>query len=119
MAHIDVASDKLEITLSLGDEILSLHGAFHVPYTHISSVSTDRVPDEWFRGFKIGTNVPGVKTAGTFITGDGSIFYDFHNPERCLTLSLTHETYRQVVIEVDKGQDPETLAAQIQQRLKS
>ncbi len=117
MARVQVANDKLEITLSLGDEILSLHGTFHLPYSHITSVSTEQVPDAWFRGIRIGTNLPGVKTAGTFITSDGTIFYDFHNPDRCLTLDLNHETYRQVVVEVDAGQDPNSLAASIRQRL--
>lgn len=119
MAHVEVGSDKLAITLSLGDEILSMHGAFHLPYTHIASVSTDSVPDAWFRGIRIGANLPGIKTAGTFITGDGNIFYDFHNPNRCLTLHLSHETYRQVVVEVDQGQDPEALATSIRQHLQS
>lgn len=117
MAHVEVAPDKLVITLSLADEILSLHGSFHLPYTHIASVSTDPVPEAWFRGVRIGTNLPGVKTAGTFITGDGTIFYDFHNRSRCLTLNLSHETYRQVVVEVDDGLDPEVLAESIRLRL--
>lgn len=67
MAHVDVAPDKLAITLSLGDEILSLHGSFHLPYTHIDSVSTGPIPEAWFRGIRIGANIPGVKTAGTFV----------------------------------------------------
>lgn len=117
MAHIDVASDKLAITLSLGDEILSMHGSFHLPYTHIASVSTDPVPEALFRGIRIGTNLPGVKTAGTFITGEGTIFYDFHNSDRCLTLNLSHEIYRQVVVEVDNSVDLDVLAAAIRQRL--
>jgi len=117
MAHVEVAPEKLQITLSLGDEILALHGAFHLPYTHIQAVSTDSVPEALFRGFKIGTNLPGVKTAGTFITGEGTIFYDFHDPDRCLTLSLSHDTYQQVVIEVDRDQDPSTLAAAIRGRI--
>ncbi len=119
MAHVDVATDRLQITLSLGDEILSLHGAFHLPYSHIASVSTDPVPEAFFRGLRIGTNLPGVKTAGTFITGDGSIFYDFHDPDRCLTLALNHDTYRQVVVEVDRDQDPGELASAIRLHLAS
>lgn len=118
MAHLQLAQDRLEISLSLGDELLSMHGAFHLPYTHITSVSTGTVPQAWFRGFKIGTNIPGVKTAGTFITSEGTIFYDFHNPDRCLTLNLNHDTYRQVVVEVDADQDLGALAEAIRDRLR-
>jgi len=119
MAHVAVGTDKVEITLSLGDEILSLHGAFHIPFSHIASVSTESVPEEWFRGFKLGTNIPGVKTAGTFITGEGSIFYDIRDGSRCLTLHLTHDVYKEVVVEVDRDLDPERLAAAIRQRIPS
>ena len=117
MAHIDVAPEKLAIILSLGDEILSLHSAFHLPYTHIAAVSTDPVPEAWFRGIRIGTNLPGIKTAGTFITDEGTIFYDFHDAGRCLSLDLNHELYRHVVVEVDRDQDPEVLAEAIRLHL--
>lgn len=117
MAQVTVEEAGISVHLSLGDEILAMHGSLHIPFTHISAVSTDRVPEAFFRGFKIGTNLPGVKTAGTFITGDGMIFYDFHDPSRCLTLALNHEKYGQVVVEVDKDQDPAALAQAIRTRI--
>ena len=117
MAQVTVEESGVSVHLSLGDEILALHGYLNIPFTHISAVSTDRVPEALFRGFKIGTNVPGVKTAGTFITGDGMIFYDFHDPSRCLTFALKHEKYEQVVVEVDKDQDPQALAQTIRARI--
>lgn len=117
MAHVTLGEEQLEVQLSLGDEILSLHGNFHIPYTHIQEVSTASVPFEWFRGFRIGTNLPGVKTAGTFITADGMIFYDVHDPDHCLTLDLDHERYRRVVVEVDRDQNLLELARAILQRL--
>ncbi|MHB1505242.1 MAG: hypothetical protein ACYCO4_03625 [Sulfobacillus sp.] len=119
MAHVTVEATGVSVHLSLGDEILAMHGSLHIPLTHISAVSTDRVPEAFFRGFKIGTNVPGVKTAGSFITGDGMIFYDFHDPSRCLTLALTHEKYGQVVVEVDRDQDLTALAQDIRARLSA
>lgn len=117
MAGISLASDHVEIKLRLADEILSLHGTFHVPYTHITSVSCQPPPESWFKGIKMGTNLPGVKVAGTFFTPEGTIFYDYHDAERCLTLELAHETYRRIVIEVDASQDREELRRAIEARL--
>jgi hypothetical protein len=117
MARVTVANEGLDIHLSLGDEILALHGSFHIPYSHIDSVGTDQVPFEFFRGMRIGTNLPGIRTAGTFITGEGAIFYDMHDGSHCLTINLTHEHYRRVVVEVDADQDPGDLAEAIRKMI--
>jgi hypothetical protein len=117
MASVELGSATLDIHLSLGDELLALHGDFHIPYQHILSVSTAPVPVQWFQGVRIGTNIPGVKTAGTFITGEGVIFYDVHDRSRCLTLELDHERYRRVVVEVDGGLELEALADAISDRI--
>ena len=74
MARVEVADSDVTAHLSPLDEVLALHGSLRIPYTHIRSVSAEPVPFAWYRGFKIGTDVPGVKVAGTFITDEGSIF---------------------------------------------
>jgi hypothetical protein len=117
MARVTVGNEGLDIHLSLADEVLSLHGSFHIPYSHIESVDARPVPFELFRGVKIGTNLPGVRTAGTFITGEGAIFYDMHDGSHCLTIGLTHERYTRVVVEVDADQDPAALAEAIRDML--
>ena len=117
MARIELGDRDVTLHLSPWDEVLALHGSMRVPYSHILSASADPVDAVAFRGIKIGTNIPGVKVAGTFLTADGAIFYDFHDGQRCLTLQLDHERYRRVVVEVDSDQDPATLAAEIEARL--
>lgn len=117
MAKVTVDADKVDIQLSLADEVLSLHGAFHIPLSHIVSVSTEPVPHQWLRGIKIGANLPGIKVAATYITPEGVIFYDYRNADRCLTLALNHERYARVVVEVDAGQDLKALATEIQGRI--
>ena len=117
MAHIDLEADRIGVRMSPLDEILALHGTLHIPYRHIRAVAHEPVPEAWWRGIRIGTNVPGLKVAGTFFTGDGMIFYDFHDPDRCLTFELDHEHYRRVVVQVDKDQDPAALAKEIAARL--
>lgn len=117
MAHIELEAGRVGVRMSPLDEILALHGSLHIPYSHIRSVVFEPVPPAWFRGIRIGTNVPGVKVAGTFFTGEGAIFYDFHDPNRCLTFELDHEHYRRVVVQVDEDQSPAALAIGITARL--
>ncbi|MGH8128212.1 MAG: hypothetical protein ACRETC_07565 [Gammaproteobacteria bacterium] len=117
MARIELDDSRVNVVLNPLDEVLALHGSLHIPYSHIKSVSHAPVPPEWCRGIRIGTNVPGVKVAGTFFTSEGTIFYDFHDPGRCLTFELAHEKYKQVVVEVNRDQEPAALAAQIASHL--
>ena len=119
MARIDCDDERIAIQLSPLDEVLSLHGSLHIPLTHVRSARHEPVPEEWFRGVRLGTNLPGVKVAGTFLTGEGMIFYDFHDPSRCLILDLAHEHYRRVIVEVDKDQDPGEVAGRINAFLPS
>lgn len=119
MARVELKETSVHITLKLADEVLALHGSFEIPYTHIDEASSE-APDSaagFFKGVKIGTNIPGVKTAGTFITASGTMFYDYTTGDRCLTLRLNHEHYREVVVEVDGDQDPSSLARSINARL--
>ncbi|MGH8190138.1 MAG: hypothetical protein ACREP2_01670 [Rhodanobacteraceae bacterium] len=117
MAHVELEAGQVTVRLNPLDEVLSLHGSLHMRYRDIQSVTTDPVPPALFRGFRIGTNVPGIKVAGTFYNGDGAVFYDFHDRLHCLTFELAHETYQQVVVQVDKDQDRDALARGITQRL--
>jgi hypothetical protein len=118
MAQVELETKRVSVHLNPLDEVLSLHASLHMPYSHIVSVAFDPVPTPWFQGFRIaGTNLPGVKLAGTFFNGDGVAFYDFHDPSRCLTFALEHQIYKRVVVQVDKDQDPGALADQITKRL--
>ena len=113
MARIEVGDGELQIHLSVVEEVLSLHGTLHIPLQHITNVSTDPVPPALWRGFRIGANIPGVLVAGTFLTGDGAVFYDIRQGEHCLTLDLAGESYRRVVVEVAPEQDLGDLARAI------
>ena len=117
MARVELETDRVSMQLSPLDEVLALHGSLHIPYRHIQAAHAEPVPEAWFRGFRIGTNIPGVKVAGILYNSEGVMFYDFHDPSRCLTLELEDEHYRRVVVEVAPDQDAATLAAQIDARI--
>jgi hypothetical protein len=116
MARLEVRGDEVEIHLSVVEEVLALHGSLRIPLQHVTGAVAGPVPPALWRGFRIGANIPGVLVAGTFLTGDGAVFYDMRRGERCVTLQLSGERYTSVVIELDADQDPEAVVREILSR---
>ena len=114
MAVVTVEGPEVQIRLRLVEEVLALHGSLHIPLRHIVGVSAAPVPPALWRGFRIGANIPGALVAGTFLTPEGAVFYDIRAGERCVSLDLAGEGYRRVVVELDPGQEPERVAAEIE-----
>lgn len=59
----------------------------------------------------LGTQVPGVVTAGTFYQSGGIVFYDVHDPAQTIVIELDHETYERLIVEVA---DPAAAVSTIQ-----
>ncbi len=117
MARVKDEADAVFIELSWPDKVLALSGSLRIKYEHIQNIHTDPVPAAWYRGMRIGTNLPGIKVAGTFVSDEGIIFYDFKNPRRCLTFVLIHDRYTKIVVEVDPDQNPQDLCRAIRLHL--
>lgn len=93
------------------DVILSIKRSITIPIEHIMSVSTDKVPWEPFKQIKVaGTGLPGVIKDGLFLSNDGLLFFEMHNPDNCITVSLNNEKYKKIIFEV---QDKESVAKTI------
>jgi hypothetical protein len=119
MAHLTIENGILTVTMQGLDKILALRGHLSVPLTHIRGVDV-RPPEAFafWHGLRIGTNLPGVVTAGTFITAEGNVFYDMHDPERTIGVDLEGETYRRLIVEVDEGATPEDVAARLSRAIR-
>jgi hypothetical protein len=99
------------------DEFLSIKRSVTIPLQHVVSVSTERVPWQPFRQMRIaGASIPGVVKDGRFLSSDGMMFFEMHDPDKCVTVSLDHERYKKIVFEVE---DKEATAEQINEALKS
>lgn len=100
---VKIEGDNLVFEIHGFDEILSLKRTISVPLEHVTSVSTERVPWKAFQQLRVGgTGLPGVAKDGRFMTSDGSLsFFEMHHPDKCITVNLDHETYKQIVFEVD------------------
>jgi hypothetical protein len=84
------------------DVILTMRRTITVPLSHIVSVSTEKVPWGVFEQMKVaGTGIPGIIKDGTYMTGDGLVFFEMHHKDKCITVSLNHEFYKKIIFEVD------------------
>ena len=120
MATISLDSENLKVKLGAWDHVWAFSGSLMIPLAHVRDVS---IADEgaWSRAWAklIGTSVPGLKTAGTFFSKDGLVFCDYTSGKSCLEITTEHEFYKKLVIQLDEGQDPQSVADQIHQKLPS
>ena len=88
------------------DEILSIKRSISIPLKHVLSVSTVKVPWQPFKQLRIaGASLPGVVKDGRFLSSDGIMFFEMHDPDKCVTVSLDHERYKKIVFEVDDKEE--------------
>ena len=117
---IEVEGDKLVFELHGLDEFMSLKRRIEIPLAHVISVSTDRAPwnlgKDWRMG---GTGLPGMVKDGRYVTKEGYAFFEEHDPDKCVTVTLDGETYKKVVFQVDdKEAAARMISAAIEARRK-
>lgn len=114
MATVIVDRENVKVELGPWDHLWAFSGSLSIPLANIKDVF---VADEsaWGRVWAklIGTSVPGYKTAGTFFSKDGLVFCDYTTGKSCLEITTEHEFYKKLVIQLDEGQDPAAVLAQI------
>ncbi|MFW9897023.1 MAG: hypothetical protein ACFFD7_14550 [Candidatus Thorarchaeota archaeon] len=114
-----VKTEKSDLVFELHgiDTILSIKRKIRIPLKHITSVSTEPVTlDPKFQMRLIGTRLPTIIKDGRFLTSEGMMFFEMHDPDQCITVSLNHEHYKKIVFEVE---DKEAVAKEINSAIKS
>ena len=102
MVNITVDGDQAIFEMQGLDKLWSLRSRLQLPLAHIVAVeaNADQV-GRWWHGFKVlGTDVPGLLGAGTFYYHGELVFWDVHDPANAIILSLDHERYKKLIIEV-------------------
>jgi hypothetical protein len=111
MAAIEIASGKLVIHVEGVDKFFALASRLEVPLEHISSVEVNPADaHQIWHGIRVGTNLPGVITAGRFLQDGQWAFWDVHDPASSIAIYLHDDSYARVVVGVD---DPQAAAAAI------
>lgn len=110
MVSVEIAGDMLVLEVHGLDKLWSLRSTLHIPLSHVTKAETAEGAERgWFQGIRLGgTFVPGVLTAGTFYQKDGFVFWDVHDSAKAIRISLNHETYHELVVEVASPNDAVT-----------
>ncbi len=102
MVNVTIAGDRVVLDVEGLDKLWSFRSRLEIPLAHITDVEAD--PSQigrWWRGWKVmGTDLPGVFAAGTFLQRDGMVFWDVRHPESTIIVSLEHEFYKKLIVEV-------------------
>lgn len=102
MVDLSVADGNLILHVRGADKLWAFKGSLEVPLAHVAGVRADPdIAHGWWHGIRLlGTNLPGVITAGTFYQDGKRIFWDVHNPDNTIVISLRDERYGELVVEV-------------------
>jgi hypothetical protein len=102
MAEIEITPTSLIVHIRGADQFFALKSQLEVPLEHIAGVdaTAPEARDIW-HGLRVGTNLPGVITAGRFLHHGEWAFWDVHDPEKAIAIHLHDEHYAKLVIGVD------------------
>src|SRR5205823_3974875 len=107
MVDVTIEGDRAIFTVEGFDKLWALRSRLEIPLAHITDVEVNH--DEvgrWWHGFKLaGTDVPGLFAAGTFFFHGELVFWDVRDPVKTVIVSLNHERYRKLIVQVA---DPES-----------
>ena len=98
VTEVCVTEGKLAIEVQGWDKLWSMTSRLEVPLEHVVNV---RPADDPVRGLRmLGTCVPGVITAGTFLEDGSRVFWNVHDPAKAIAVDLRDEQYSKLIIEV-------------------
>ncbi len=102
MVEISVVEDRLLLRVMGADQLWALKSSLEIPLQHVAGIRADpSVAHGWWHGLKLlGSNVPGVITAGTFYQDGKKVFWDVHHPDDTVVIELHDERYSELIVEV-------------------
>ncbi|MGI0133733.1 MAG: hypothetical protein ACREBW_02085 [Candidatus Micrarchaeaceae archaeon] len=99
---VKVENGNAIFELTGADKILAIKSRLIIPLSHITSVSTERGDWNTFQMLKVaGARLPGIVVDGRFISKEGFLFYEMHDPDKVITVGLVDERYKKIIFEVD------------------
>jgi hypothetical protein len=100
MTRVSITDGKLAIEVQGWDKLWSLTSRLEIPLQSVMDVRGADADEEAIGLRTLGTHVPGVITAGTFLQEGSLVFWDVHDLTRAVVVDLRDERYTKLVIEV-------------------
>lgn len=102
MVDITVEGEHVVFEVAGLHKLWAFRSRIDIPLAHILHVEHNaEAVGRWWHGFKvIGTNVPGLFAAGTFYYHGELVFWDVHDTTKTIIVSLDHERYKKLIVEV-------------------
>lgn len=102
MATIELSGDELTVQRQGFDRILALQSRLTVPLEHVTGVrGGEHEASEAYKGYRVGTSVPGLFTEGSFYKHGDWVLWDVHNAAYAIAIDLEDEHYRRLIVEVE------------------
>ena len=98
MTEAGARDGALVIEVQGWDKLWSMTSRLEIPLENVINV---RPADDEVGGIRLlGTHLPGVVTAGTFLQEGSWVFWDVHDPAKAIVVDLRDERYSKLIIEV-------------------
>ncbi len=117
MVDVTIEGGRAAFNVEGMHKLWSFRSRLEIPLTHILDVeaNVDQV-GRWWHGIKmLGTDVPGLFAGGTFYYHGELVFWDVTDPAKTVIVSLDHERYRKLILEVA---DPAETVAKLRAAVK-
>ncbi|HMB81881.1 MAG TPA: hypothetical protein VKI43_17525 [Vicinamibacterales bacterium] len=107
MVDVTIQGDRAVFNVEGLHKLWAFRSQIEIPLTHITGVEADAGQvGRWWHGFKlIGADVPGLFAMGTFYYHGEMVFWDVNDLARTIIVSLDHERYKKLIIEVANVED--------------
>lgn len=120
MTEVELTPSTLIVHMKGVHKILSLKSQLEIPLTHVAGAEIDpAVVEQWgqvnLKGVRVGTGLPGVIRAGSFLLDGQWAFWDVNDPHKAITIRLADEHYTKLVIQVA---DPAADVARIEEAVR-
>jgi hypothetical protein len=103
MVDITIHGDRVTFRVEGLHRLWALRSELDIPLAHLTDAESN--PDQvgiWWHGLKLmGTDVPGLFAAGTFLYHGELVFWDVRHPDQTIIVSLAHERYKKLILEVE------------------
>lgn len=104
MINISIEGTTAIFEVEGWDKLWSFRSRLEIPVEHlVTAYSNPEVTMGWLDGLRLlGTSIPSVFRAGTFIQSGELVFWDVRHAEQAIIIELKHEYFSKLVLEVEQ-----------------